>query len=74
VNLYNPKENDMNRINVKSPGTKRWRGGKGFSMPEVKEAGLSPEALRKKGVMVDSKRKSKHQKNTDELNSLKEDL
>ena len=45
----------------------RWRDGRGFSIPEVKEAGISVFEARRIGVPVDTRRKSSVEENIDEL-------
>jgi predicted flap endonuclease-1-like 5' DNA nuclease len=47
------------------------RKAKGFSLPEIKEAGKTVEALRDLNVNIDFFRKSKHKNNIEELKKLK---
>jgi large subunit ribosomal protein L13e len=44
--------------------------GKGFSIMELKKAGLSVEIARKHGLRIDSRRKSAHQENIEKLKKL----
>ncbi|MGP3666809.1 MAG: ribosomal protein L13e [Candidatus Bathyarchaeota archaeon] len=46
------------------------RIGRGFSIGELKEAGLSIDKARKLGIYVDERRKSKHQENVEALKKL----
>ncbi len=46
------------------------RKGRGFSKDELKEAGLSTHSAIKLGIKTDSLRKTKHQKNIDELRNF----
>ena len=73
-NVYIWEERLMSRVVAKAAGNKEWRKGRGFSMGEIQEAGLSMETLRKKGVMVDTRRKTMHNENLEELLRLKEKL
>ena len=47
------------------------RKGKGFSLPEIKEAGKTVEVLRDLNVNIDFFRKSKHKNNIEDLKKLK---
>lgn len=46
------------------------RVGKGFSISEVKEAGLSLDEAKKLGIYIDKRRKSKHDVNIQALKDL----
>ena len=46
------------------------RKGRGFSRSELKEAGLSIHSAIKLGIRTDSLRKTKHQKNIDDLRTF----
>ena len=62
---------DAPRAIVKKPigPTKETRNGRGFSKTELLEVGLSLVDARKRGLMVDPLRKTKHKEN---IKSLKE--
>ena len=44
-----------------------FRRGRGFSLSELKECGLTVSEARKKGLKVDELRKTKHEKNIEGL-------
>ena len=48
-------------------GLVKLRAGKGFSLSELKLAGLTPEKARKLGIPVDKRRKSVHEENVKRL-------
>jgi len=56
-------------VNIKHRGHER--KGKGFSLEELKEAKLSSQNARKKGISVDIRRKTKYSDNVKALKSLK---
>jgi len=63
----------MHRINPsieKSDG--RQRSGKGFSLEEIKKAGLDQSEARKMKIPVDQRRKTAHDANVAELKAFKE--
>jgi ribosomal protein L13E len=63
----------MRRINPsikKSDG--RQRSGKGFSLEEIKKAGLDQSEARKMEIPVDQRRKTAHDANVAELKAFKE--
>ena len=63
----------MRRINPsikKSDG--RQRSGKGFSLEEIKKAGLDQSEARKMKIPVDPRRKTAHDANVAELKTFKE--
>jgi large subunit ribosomal protein L13e len=47
-----------------------WRGARGFSLGELKEAGLTVDQARKFRLPVDPRRKSKHEENIRKLKKL----
>jgi large subunit ribosomal protein L13e len=47
------------------------RKGRGYSLGELKEAGLDPRVARKSGVPVDVWRQTKHPENVNQLKSVK---
>ena len=53
------------------PGTRR---GRGFSLGELKEAGLTPEKAKKLGIYVDKRRKTVHEWNVKALKDYLEKL
>jgi large subunit ribosomal protein L13e len=46
------------------------RRGKGFSLAELREAGLSPVEARRLGIPVDKRRRSKHNHNVEILRKI----
>jgi large subunit ribosomal protein L13e len=48
----------------------RQRAGKGFSIGEIKEAGLSIDEAKKLGIYIDKRRRSKHDFNVKALKNL----
>jgi len=52
---------------VYKPGTDKIRIGRGFSIGELKEAGLSISEAKKLGLYIDRRRKSIHKENIDIL-------
>jgi large subunit ribosomal protein L13e len=46
------------------------RTGRGYSMTELKDAGIDPRFARKSGVPVDVWRQTKHPENVDQLKSI----
>lgn len=58
----------MHRPVVKKPEGER--RGRGFSLRELQEAGISPSQAKKLGIAVDRRRKSLHAKNVEELKRL----
>lgn len=58
------------RVNRQGGG---WRRGKGFSVVELKKAGLAAVDAKRLGIRVDSRRRSVHQFNTDILIEVMKD-
>ncbi|NOZ59783.1 MAG: hypothetical protein GXO66_09475 [Euryarchaeota archaeon] len=58
----------MHRPVVRKPDGKR--RGRGFSLAELREAGLTPVQARKLGIAVDRRRKSLHPENVDTLRKI----
>jgi len=48
-------------------GVVRFREGRGFSLGELKECGLTVSEVRKKGLRVDELRRTKHEENVKAL-------
>lgn len=57
------------RATVKSPKGKK-RVGRGFSLFELKEAGINIKEAKKLGIYVDKRRKSLHEENVKKLKEL----
>ena len=59
---------------VKSPRDARPKIGRGFSMDEAKQAGLTIAEARRMGLIVDLRRKTTHQENIDALKQYAKDV
>jgi large subunit ribosomal protein L13e len=59
---------------VRSPKDRRPKKGRGFSIAEVKEAGISIRQARDMGLIVDLRRKTCHQENIEVLKQYAADL
>jgi predicted ArsR family transcriptional regulator len=59
---------------VKSPRDARPKIGRGFSIDEAKQAGLTIAEARRMGLIVDLRRKTTHQENTDALKQYAKDV
>lgn len=57
---------------VRSPTTKKLREGKGFSVGELKQAGVTLELGKKLGIRVDRRRKSVREENVKILREAKD--
>ncbi len=49
---------------------KQWRRGRGFSIGELKKAGLTVNEARKLGLRIDKRRKSIHEENVETLKRI----
>ncbi len=47
-----------------------WRQARGFSLGELKEAGLTVDQARRLGLAVDLRRKSRHEENVKRLRDI----
>ncbi|MFW9812145.1 MAG: ribosomal protein L13e [Candidatus Thorarchaeota archaeon] len=59
---------------VKSPNDGRPKRGRGFSVEETKQVGLTIDDARKMGLIVDLRRKTVHPENVEALNQYMKDL
>jgi len=59
---------------VKSPRDARPKLGRGFSIDEAKQAGLTIAEARRMGLIVDLRRKTTHQENVDALKQYAKDV
>lgn len=57
-------------MNAKVKLTKGVRPGRGFSLDEIRGAGLRVAQLKRKGLKIDRRRRSSHQLNVAELKKL----
>jgi|YelNatPaOPRAMG01_1025707.scaffolds.fasta_scaffold24583_2 large subunit ribosomal protein L13e len=55
----------------KQKPNKLFRKGRGFSLPEIKAAGLTISEAKKLGISVDNRRRSSHNLNIEKLKQLK---
>ena len=58
---------------VRSPGLRKLRKGKGFSVGELRSAGLTPKEAEDLGLRVDWRRRTVHSWNVELLQKLKQD-
>jgi len=58
------KKPRLRKLGPVDPGTRK---GRGFSLGELREAGLTPEKARKLGIYVDKRRKTVHPWNVEAL-------
>jgi large subunit ribosomal protein L13e len=56
---------------VRSPGLRKLREGKGFSVGELRAAGLTPKEAEDLGLRIDRRRRSVHSWNVELLQRLK---
>ena len=59
---------------VRSPGHKRLRKGRGFSLGELKRVGLTFKEALKLGLQIDKRRRSVHEENIEILKKFKSSL
>ncbi|MBS7642733.1 MAG: ribosomal protein L13e [Candidatus Bathyarchaeia archaeon] len=64
----------MKRPIVKSPGRKTFRIGRGFSLGELAEVGLSIDKARRLGIAVDRRRKTVRRENIEALRTYIESM
>ena len=57
---------------VKSPGTRKLKKGKGFSIEELKQAGVTIELAKKLGIRIDRRRRSVKEENVKILKEAKD--
>ena len=62
------------RLISRGKTTPKWREGRGFSILELKEVGLTIDKARRLGLYVDVRRKSKHEVNVKLLREFLESL
>ncbi len=62
------------RLISKGKTTPKWRKGRGFSLPELKEAGITLDVAKKLRIYVDKRRRSKHKENVEYLKKLLEEF
>jgi large subunit ribosomal protein L13e len=65
------KKPKLRKLGPLEPGL---REGRGFSLGELKEAGLTPERAKKLGIYVDKRRKTVHPWNVEALRNFLERL
>ena len=59
---------------VRSPGQRKFREGKGFSVGELRAAGLTLRDAEEMGLRVDPRRRTVHSWNVERLERLKAEL
>lgn len=61
---------------VYKPGTRglKTRRGRGFSIGELKEAGIEVNLARRLGIYIDKRRKSIHKENVEQLKKFLEEV
>lgn len=64
----------MKKPIVKSPGKGTFRTGRGFSLGELADAGLTIDEARRLGIAVDRRRKSVRKENIEALKTCIEGL
>ncbi len=58
------------RLISKGKVTPKRRKGKGFSLPEIREAGITIDIAKKLGIYIDMRRRSKHKENVELLKKI----
>ncbi|MCS7094831.1 MAG: ribosomal protein L13e [Thaumarchaeota archaeon] len=58
------------KAEVIAPGKGRRRDGRGFSIEEIKAAGLTLASARREGLPIDLRRRSAHEQNVELLRRL----
>lgn len=58
------------RLISKGRVTPKRREGRGFSLPEIKEAGITVDIAKKLKIYIDKRRRSKHKENVELLKKI----
>ncbi|MEM2928097.1 MAG: ribosomal protein L13e [Nitrososphaerota archaeon] len=68
--MFKRKENKAIVLTKDIFGKRKKRIGRGFSINELKEAGITLDEARKIGIYIDFRRRSKHIENIEKLKEL----